>query len=143
MTDGRGVPADKLADLLALMPYATVLGITLDSASADQVVGRLAWAPERCTAGGILHGGALMSLADSVGGICALLGLPAGANTATTSSTSHLFRALRDGEAIATARPLHRGRTAVVIQTDVTDATGRIVAQVTQSQAVLEAQTHA
>ena len=65
-------------DLLALMPFATALGIELDAAAADEVRGRMAWAPERCTAGGLLHGGALMALADSLGGICAYLNLPSG-----------------------------------------------------------------
>ncbi len=73
--------------LLALMPYAVALGVELESASAQQAVGHLKWAPQRCTAGGVLHGGALMGLADSIGAICAYLGLPAGASTATTSST--------------------------------------------------------
>lgn len=123
--------------LLSLMPYAVALGVELDSASAEQVVGHLAWAPHRCTAGGIMHGGALIALADTIGAVCAYLGLPAGASTATTSSTTHLFRAVRDGRVTATARPLHRGRTLLVIQTDLVDSHGRPVAQVTQTQATL------
>ena len=124
-------------DLLALMPYAVALGVELESASAEQAVGHLAWAPHRCTAGGILHGGALIALADTVGAVCAYLGLPPGASTATTSSTTHLFRAVRDGRVTATARPLHHGRTLIVIQTDLVDSHGRPIAQVTQTQATL------
>ena len=124
-------------DLLALMPFATALGIELDAAAADEVRGRLAWAPERCTAGGLLHGGALMALADSLGGICAYLNLPDGATTATISSTTSFMRAVREGEVIGVARPLHTGRTVVVVQTDLSDGGGRRVAQVTQAQAVL------
>jgi 1,4-dihydroxy-2-naphthoyl-CoA hydrolase len=124
-------------DLLALMPYAVALGVVLESASAQQAIGHLPWAPHRCTAGGIMHGGALIALADTIGAVCAYLGLPAGASTATTSSTTHLFRAVRDGRVTATARPLHHGRTLIVIQTDLLDAAGRPVAQVTQTQAVL------
>lgn len=120
------------------MPYAAALGVRLLAADAEHAVGRLDWAPERCTAGGLLHGGALMSLADSVGGVCAFLCLPDGATgTATTSSTTHLFRAVREGYVVATARPLHRGRSSIVVQTELVDAQGRAVGQVTQAQAVL------
>lgn len=127
--------------LVALMPFAATLGMTLESASADEVVGHLEWAPERCTSGGIMHGGAIISLADSVGAVCAFLGLPEGAGTATTTSTTHLFRAVTAGRITATARPLHRGRSQVVVQTDVVDDAGRAVAQVTQAQAVLPARS--
>jgi uncharacterized protein (TIGR00369 family) len=126
-------------DLLALMPFATELGIELDAAGAEEVRGRLAWAPERCTAGGLLHGGALMALADSLGGICAYLNLPEGASTATISSNTLFMRAVREGEVTGIARPLHAGRSVIVVQTDLTDDGGRRVAQVTQAQAVLAA----
>jgi 1,4-dihydroxy-2-naphthoyl-CoA hydrolase len=124
-------------DLLSLMPFATALGIELDGAQAGEVRGRLAWAPERCTAGGLLHGGALMAFADSLGGICAYLNLPSGAQTATISSTTSFMRAVREGEVTGVARPLHTGRSVIVVQTDLLDDGGRHVAQVTQSQAVL------
>lgn len=127
----------ELAGLLAAMPFAASVGVELRSAGPDEVVGALAWAPERCTAGGVMHGGALMTLADSVGALCAFLGLPEGATTATMGSGTYLFRAVTEGEVIATARPLHRGRRSVVIQTDLVDGEGRRVAQVTQTQAVL------
>jgi 1,4-dihydroxy-2-naphthoyl-CoA hydrolase len=127
------------AALLAAMPFAVALGVVLDAASPDEAVGRLQWAPERCTVGGLMHGGALMSLADSVGAVCAFLNLPPGAATATTNSVTNLFRAVRSGSVTATARPLHRGRTLIVVQTDLADDAGRRVAQVTQSQAVLPA----
>ena len=124
-------------DLVALMPFAQQSGVELVSASADEVVCRLAWAPERCTAGGLLHGGALMTLADSAGAVLAFLGLPEGASTATTSSTTHLVRGVRQGTVTATSRVLHRGRTSVVVQTDLTDEDGRLVSQTTQQQAIL------
>ena len=129
--------AADLEALVATMPHAVALGITLESASPDEVVGGFDWAAERCTAGGVIHGGALMALADSVGAVCAFLGLPEGAGTATTSSTTHFVRAVREGRVTARARPLHRGRTQVVVRTDLTDGDGRLVATVTQSQAVL------
>ena len=123
--------------LVASMPHAAALGVSLESATADEVVGGLDWAPERCTVGGAIHGGALMTLADSLGAVCAFLGLPEGATTATTSSTTHFLRAVREGRVTATARPVHRGRSQVVVRTELTDDRGRLVATVTQSQAVL------
>ncbi|MGY1652763.1 PaaI family thioesterase [Geodermatophilus sp. SYSU D01119] len=125
------------AALLAQMPFAVTAGVELASASPAEVTGRLPWAPERCTAGGVLHGGALMTLADSVGGICAFLNLPAGATTSTLASATSLLRAVRGGAAHATARPLHVGRSTIVVLTEVTDDDGRPVASVTQTQAVL------
>lgn len=122
------------------MPFAAGLGIELDAAQAGEVRGRLAWSPERCTSGGLLHGGALMALADSLGGVCAFLNLPPGAGTATVSSTTSFLRGVRSGEVTAVARPLHAGRSVIVVQTDLLDDDGRRVAQVTQTQAVIAAQ---
>jgi uncharacterized protein (TIGR00369 family) len=137
MTEEAARPA--AAELLAAMPFAGKLGIVLDAATPGQVTGRLAWAPELCTAAGILHGGALMALADSLGGLCAFLNLPPGAATATVSSATSMLRAVRGGEVTAVARPLNAGRTVIVVQTDLRDDSGRLVAQTTQTQAVLPA----
>ena len=123
--------------LIALMPFAVGCGIELTSASPEEVVGRLAWAPERCTTAGVLHGGAVMTLADSLGAVCAFLNLPSGASTSTIESKTNFFRGVRDGHVHATTRPLHVGRTTIVVQTDLRDDNGRRVAQVTQTQAVL------
>jgi len=133
---GRG----DLAGLLGLMPYAATLGIVLDAAAPAEVRGRLSWSAELCTTGGLLHGGVLMALADSLGGICAYLNLPAGAQTATISSATSFLRGVRGGQVTAVSRPLHAGRTVIVVQTDLLDGTGRLAAQVTQSQAVLPSQ---
>ena len=73
-------------DYAAGMPFAATNGVEVLAASADEVRARLAWKPERCTSGGILHGGALMTLADSAGGLCAFLNLPQDATTATVES---------------------------------------------------------
>ena len=90
------------------------------------------------TVGGALHGGALMALADSLGGVCAFLNLPAGAGgTSTTSSSTVFMRGVRAGTVTATARPLHTGRSTIVVLTEIRDGDGRLVAQVTQTQAVL------
>jgi 1,4-dihydroxy-2-naphthoyl-CoA hydrolase len=120
-----------------MIPFATTLGVELVSASADEVVGRLAWREELCTIGGALHGGALMSLADNLGGVCAYLNLPAGAGTATISSSTNFMRGIRDGYVTATARPLRVGRTVIVVQTDLRDDAGRLAVQTTQAQAVI------
>jgi uncharacterized protein (TIGR00369 family) len=125
------------ADLLALMPFAVATGIELETATAEEVVGRLAWSPERCTAGFTMHGGALMTLADTVGAVCAYLNLPAGASTSTVTSSTTLMRAVRKGAAHAVARPAHVGRSFITVLVDVTDDEGRPVAHVTQTQAVL------
>jgi 1,4-dihydroxy-2-naphthoyl-CoA hydrolase len=125
-------------ELNAVMPFGALLGVELDSASPEEVRGGLAWAPERCTAGGIMHGGALMGLADSLGGLCAYLNLPAGGTTtATVESKTNFFRAVKGGRVSAVSRPLHVGRSFIVVETDLHDAEGRHVARVTQTQAVL------
>src|SRR4051812_45616048 len=123
--------------LRALRPFAAGTGVELGRAAPAEVAGRLAWAPERCTAGGLMHGGALMTLADSVGAVCAFLNLPPGASTATVSSTTSLVRAVRSGTVHAVARPAHVGRTFALVTVEITDDDGRLVAQMTQTQAVL------
>jgi uncharacterized protein (TIGR00369 family) len=97
----------------------------------------MSWRDDLCTAGGVLHGGALMTLADSVGAVCAFLNLPSGAGTATISSSTNMLRAVREGLVTATARPLHAGRSVIVVQSELRDSAERLVAQVTQAQAVL------
>jgi 1,4-dihydroxy-2-naphthoyl-CoA hydrolase len=124
-------------DLRSAMPFAATTGVTFVSATPDEVVATLGWAPERCTSGGVMHGGALMTLADSAGGACAFLNLPPGAGTTTVEAATRLFRAVREGMVRAVARPLHTGRTIIVVQTDLYDSGGRHVAQTTQTQAVL------
>jgi uncharacterized protein (TIGR00369 family) len=126
-----------LQEIVSTMPFALGLGVELTQASAEECRGRLAWAPELTTIGGALHGGALMALADSVGAVCAFLGLPPGAGTSTLSSSTNLLRAVRSGQVEAVSRPLHRGRTTVVVVTELRDDQGRLVAQTTQTQAVL------
>jgi uncharacterized protein (TIGR00369 family) len=130
-------PVPDPAELAAMMPYAVSLGLTVEEASADCVRASLPWAAGLCTTGGILHGGALMSLADTAGAICAFLNLPDGAGTSTVESKTNFFRAVREGAARATARPLHVGRSFIVVQTDLEDDRGKRVGQTTQTQAVL------
>ena len=125
------------ADLLAMIPYAVTLGITLDEAAPELVRGSLRWSPGLCTTGGVMNGGAVMSLADNVGALCAFLNLPPGAGTATVGSATNFFRGVREGALHAAARPLHVGRSFVVVRTDLTDDQDRPVGRTTQTQAVL------
>lgn len=120
------------------MPFAGVLGIEEVSAEPDRVEASLSWDPSRCTSGGVLHGGVLMGLADSLGGHCAFLNLPEGAvGTTTIESKTNFLRAVREGRVTAVARPLHIGRMLIVVDTELRDDKGRLVARVTQTQAVL------
>jgi 1,4-dihydroxy-2-naphthoyl-CoA hydrolase len=127
-----------MSELVATMPFAERLGVSVEHATRDEVRGSVDWAPELCTAGGVLHGGVVMALADSVGAICAYLNLPEGATTATLESKTNFFRAVRGGHVSATARPLHVGRSSIVVQTDVSNDEDKPVALVIQTQAVLQ-----
>lgn len=127
-------PADT--GLLDLIPFAKSCGIELAQSDPSCVVARMPWAPERCTAGGVLHGGAVMTLADTAGAVCAFLNLPEGATTTTIESKTNFLRGIRSGNAEATATPLHVGGSTIVVQTDVRDGDGNLVAHVVQTQAV-------
>ena len=131
------VTGDEAAALLDSMPFARMVGIQAISAGPDEVRGRLHWRPETCTTGGVMHGGALMTLADSLGGLCAYLNLPEGAATATISSSTNFLRPVRGGEVHGTSRPVHAGRSVIVVQTELRDDAAALAAQVTQAQAVL------
>jgi|SRR5215469_16781421 len=132
------MPVDNGASeaLVAMMPFAAQLGITLDEASPERVIARLAWAPELCTTFGVMHGGVLMSLADTVGALVVVLSLAEGETTATITSTTQMFRPVTKGTVRAVSVPLNRGRTTATAQTSLYDATDRMVSQTTQIQAV-------
>jgi 1,4-dihydroxy-2-naphthoyl-CoA hydrolase len=119
------------------MPFSALIGAEAIAASGDEVRARLAWQPTLCTSGEVMHGGVLMTLADTVGAWCAFLNLPEGAGTTTIESKTNFLRAVRSGSVQAIARPLHVGRTVVVVDTEVRDDDERLVARVTQTQAVL------
>jgi uncharacterized protein (TIGR00369 family) len=123
------------------MPLAQLLGLEFTLAQPDEVRGRLAWREDLCTAAGILHGGTLMAMADSVGAMCAVLNLPEGHLTSTIESKTNFFRGVREGTVVAVAHPLHVGRTTIVVQTDIFDGAGKRVTQTTQTQAVLQPRT--
>jgi 1,4-dihydroxy-2-naphthoyl-CoA hydrolase len=125
-----------MSELVAAMPFAELLGLRIEAASKDEVRGTFDWAESLCTAGGVLHGGALMAAADSAGAVCAYLNLPEGATTATIESKTNFFRAVRGGTVSLVARPLHVGRSSIVVQTELHGEGGKRVALVIQTQAV-------
>jgi uncharacterized protein (TIGR00369 family) len=138
---GPASGADAGRDVAAfedLMPMAKTLGVHSSHSAKEVVKSRLEWSPGLCTAGGLLHGGAVMTLADSTGAACAFLNLPDGASgTTTIESKTNFLRGVRDGHVEATSTPLHVGRSVIVAQTDVHDASQRLVARVLQTQLVL------
>src|SRR5947208_17059026 len=124
--------------LHSLMPLAVTLGIRADAYAASEVVLSLDWTTALCTANGILHGGVIMALADSAGAACAMLNLPGdAAGTATIESKTNFVGAVRAGTVSAKSTALHRGGTTIVVETDVRDSDGKLVAKVTQTQLVL------
>jgi 1,4-dihydroxy-2-naphthoyl-CoA hydrolase len=126
-------------DLQRLMPFAKACGMRLLAATPAEVRGEMDWSPELCTTAGVMHGGVLMSFADTLGAMCAFVNLPKDATTTTIESKTNFFRPLRGGRAQAVTVPLHVGRTLIVVQTDIRDDEKRRVALVTQTQAVLAA----
>ena len=121
------------------MPLAALLGFEALEGGPDAVVLRGAWAPERCTAAGVLHGGYLMTLADAAAATLAFVNLPDGATTATIEAKTNFLAAVREGTVTARAELVHRGRTTMVLQVDVRDDTGRLVTRTLQTQAVIGA----
>jgi uncharacterized protein (TIGR00369 family) len=133
-------PADPelTRHVAAEAPYTAFLGAEMVSASPHEVRARLAWSEDKCTAGGMLHGGALMGLADLAGGFCAFLNLPESARgTATIESKTNFFAPVSGGHVHGVTRPLHTGRRTIVVDTELYDDDGKLVARVTQTQAVL------
>jgi 1,4-dihydroxy-2-naphthoyl-CoA hydrolase len=118
------------------MPLGVTLGIRTFG-GPEEVDATLPYSPGLCTADGVLHGGVLMALADTAGAVCAFLNLPTGARTVTIESKTNFLGAVRGGEALARSRPLHVGKSTIVVETDLFDASGRRVARTMQTQAVL------
>lgn len=124
-----------LTALRDMIPFAAQLGIELLEACPDLVRGRLQWAPERTTTADVMHGGAIMALADTCGGVCAFMNMPPGAQgTATIESKTNFLRAIRGGAAVATTRLLHSGRVVAVLETEVARDDCKLAAKVIQTQ---------
>jgi 1,4-dihydroxy-2-naphthoyl-CoA hydrolase len=130
-------PLEKIQSMK--MPFAELMGVTFTDADKDRVMARMLVRPDLCTASHILHGGAAMALADSVGAAATVVNLPADAKgTTTIESKSNFIGGAREGSTvIATATPVHRGRRTQVWQTRLETEDGKLVAIVTQTQMVL------
>ena len=119
--------------------FAGLMGVRVVELTPERVVGELVVRPELCTVGGILHGGAYMAFADTLGAVGTVVNLPAGKRTTTTDSSTKFIGAARlnttvVGECVA----LHRGRTTMVWQTSIKSEEGKLCAVVTQTQLVLD-----
>jgi uncharacterized protein (TIGR00369 family) len=122
-------------------PFAEFLGVKLTHISPERVEAELAVRHELATVPDILHGGAIMALADNLGGVAAAVNMPEGARTATIESKTNFFAAIPVGEtARAECTALHRGRTTMVWQTKITRNDGRLCALVIQTQIVIPAE---
>jgi 1,4-dihydroxy-2-naphthoyl-CoA hydrolase len=120
-------------------PFADFLGLKVTLVSRDRVTAELVVRPELNNRFNIMHGGAIMALADNIGGTAASANLEEGQSTTTIESKTNFFAAIPIGDtAFAECTPLHRGRTTMVWQTRITRKDGRLCALVTQTQMVLE-----
>ena len=127
---------DPLQAMVASMPFATLIGLRVVEASKDKIVGEVTVEADKCTAGGIAHGGFLMTLADCVGAVAAFLNLPEGAKgTTTTESKTNLIAAAPTGTVLrATALPISIGRRLQVWQTRVETPEGKLISLTSQTQ---------
>src|SRR5881227_39347 len=120
------------------LPFAELMGIEFIAAEPDRVVAEMTVREDLCTRPAVLHGGAIMAFADTLGAAGTILNLPDGAGTTTIESKTNFIAAAPLGTRVtAEATPLHRGRRTMVWQTRITTAEGRLVALVTQTQLVL------
>jgi 1,4-dihydroxy-2-naphthoyl-CoA hydrolase len=121
------------------IPFADTLGIRVVSAAPDRLQAEMEVRPEICTDPAVLHGGAVMAFADTLGAYATMLNLPAGTGTTTIESKTNFFAPAMIGTKVTgECTPLHRGKRTMVWQTRVTSAEGRLLAMVTQTQMVLE-----
>jgi 1,4-dihydroxy-2-naphthoyl-CoA hydrolase len=121
------------------VPFVRWLGMRLLTAAPERVTAEMIVRDELCNRAGILHGGALMAFADTLGACATGLNLPEGAGTTTLESKTNFLAAAPSGaKLIAECLPLHRGRSTMVWQTRLTSEEGRLIAVVTQTQLVLE-----
>jgi uncharacterized protein (TIGR00369 family) len=119
-------------------PFPRLMGVEIVSAAPAAVRARLVVRADLCTSGHILHGGAVMAFADTLGAVGAFLNLPPGAGTTTVESKTNFFSSAAEGSTIwGEATPLHVGRRTSVWQTRLTREDGRLIALVIQTQMVL------
>jgi uncharacterized protein (TIGR00369 family) len=119
-------------------PFAAFMGMKITHVSRDRVTAELLVREELGNRNGIMHGGAIMALADNLGGTATMANLPEDANTATLESKTNFFTAIPVGDtAHAECTPLHRGRSTMVWQTRITRSDGKLAAIVTQTQLIM------
>lgn len=121
------------------MPFSECLDIVGLHADADTVVTTASWRPEYCGIGGVLHGGYLMALADGNGATLAFLNLAEGESTTTVESKTNFFRPTTNGSVTATSTIVHKGRSTIAAQTDITNETGALVSRTLQTQLIRSA----
>lgn len=133
-------PLERLQSLK--LPFSELLGIEFVAADTERVVAELVVRDELCTSPAVMHGGAIMAFADTLGAAGTILNLPDDAGTTTLESkTNFIAGAPRGARLVGEATPVHRGRRTQVWTTRIATAEGRLVAIVTQTQMVLEART--
>ena len=121
------------------MPFSDLMGVEVLERTKARVRGRMTVRADLCTSGGILHGGAYMAFADTLGAVGAVANLGEGQWTTTLESKTNFFRGAPVGTTITgTSTPLHVGRRSSVWQTRVTNDEGKLMALVTQTQMVLD-----
>jgi uncharacterized protein (TIGR00369 family) len=121
-----------------MLPFAALLGIEFVSAAADRIVARMVVRADLCTRPAVLHGGAVMAFADTLGAVGTILNLPEGAATTTIESKTNFIAPAPVGtRVIGEATRVHRGRRTMIWQSRVTTPEGRLVALVTQTQLIL------
>ena len=119
--------------------FARLLGFRLISAEPDEVLAELSVTEDLSNRNGVMHGGAIMALADNIGGTATMINLPTGKTTTTLESKTNFLRPIRIGDtARARCVPLHKGRTTMVWQTTITRGDGKPAAIVTQTQVVID-----
>ena len=131
-------PAQLTSFAHSQMPFSEVLGLEIVSADHDRVEATGAHRPDRCTAGGVIHGGYLMAMADSVGALAAYLNIDESATTSTIESKTNFLRPVSSGVIRFVATPIHVGRTVIVVQTDAHSEAEKLVSRTTQTQAVIQ-----
>ncbi len=132
------IDRDKMQKLLGPL-FPGLMGVALEELSPERVLASMEVRPDLCTAGGILHGGAYMAFADTLGAVGTVLNLPPGKKTTTTDSSTKFIAGAKVGTTVrGESVALHRGRTTQVWQTSIRNAEGKLCAVVTQTQLILD-----
>jgi uncharacterized protein (TIGR00369 family) len=129
----------QVMEVAEVAPFNKFLGVNIRYRSPERSEVELVVREELCNRRGVLHGGAVMALGDTVGAMTASSSLPAGGRTATIESKTNFFAAVQAGDTVrAVCVPLHRGRTTIVLETRITRGDGKLAAIITQTQLVFD-----